>query len=228
MTKTIPTTLGILIIVLVAGMAGASVLFFNQEIEKEMAPEKVFIEENEVATESEQMPEEDEKTGEETSEMNGFSDWNTYRNKDIGFEIKYPKECITEIGDGYGLGFSIDIKCDVLLSLYIGIDQLDYYLRVRRFRDPSQLIEGTDIPLIENVELEENFFSEIEKSFKAKYLANSKNNITKYLEKEEKIEIFAEDSSFQNFSVRGEVYVLSCSGSHEKCDKLISTFRFLD
>ncbi len=31
MTKTIPTTIGILIVVLVAGVAGASVLFFSQE-----------------------------------------------------------------------------------------------------------------------------------------------------------------------------------------------------
>jgi flagellar basal body-associated protein FliL len=42
MNKIIPTTLGILIIVLVAGVAGASVLFFNQEKEDFLAIRKRF------------------------------------------------------------------------------------------------------------------------------------------------------------------------------------------
>ncbi len=51
MTKTIPTTVGILIVVLVAGVAGASVLFFNQDTEEEVAlEEETFIEEDEITT----------------------------------------------------------------------------------------------------------------------------------------------------------------------------------
>ncbi len=40
MTKTIPTTIGVLIIVLIAGVAGASVLLFNQDAEEEIDAEK--------------------------------------------------------------------------------------------------------------------------------------------------------------------------------------------
>ncbi len=40
MNKTISTTIGTLIVLLVAGIAGASVLFFNQEIEEELALEE--------------------------------------------------------------------------------------------------------------------------------------------------------------------------------------------
>ncbi len=61
MTKTIPTTLGILIIVLVAGVAGASILLFNQDIEEDVVlEEETFIEEGEIITEDYSDPEESE------------------------------------------------------------------------------------------------------------------------------------------------------------------------
>ncbi len=54
MTKTIPTTLGILIVAFVAGVAGASVFFFGEEGETEVAlEEETFIEEDEIAEEDE-------------------------------------------------------------------------------------------------------------------------------------------------------------------------------
>ncbi len=63
MTKTIPTTVGVLIIVLVAGVAGASVLLFSQDAEEEVAlEEETFVEEDEIITEDEPELEEDEKT----------------------------------------------------------------------------------------------------------------------------------------------------------------------
>ncbi len=78
MTKTIPTTLGVLIIVLVAGVAGASVLFFNQEAEEVALEEETFVEEDEIAEEDE------------------FADWNTYRNEEMGFKFKFPENWTKE------------------------------------------------------------------------------------------------------------------------------------
>ncbi len=63
MTKTITTIPGILIVLLVAGVAGASVLLFNQDVEEEVVlEEETFIEEDEIITEDGPEPEEDEKT----------------------------------------------------------------------------------------------------------------------------------------------------------------------
>ncbi len=70
MTKTIPTTLGVLIIVLIAGVAGASVLFLSQEDEEEVIlEEETFVEEDEIITEDDPEPEEDEEIAEEESEI---------------------------------------------------------------------------------------------------------------------------------------------------------------
>ncbi len=80
MTKTIPTTIGILIILLVAGVAGASVLFFSQEDKDVVLLEEGFYETDEVAKEDDvELQKEDE-----------FADWNTYKNEKYGFEFKYP------------------------------------------------------------------------------------------------------------------------------------------
>jgi hypothetical protein len=60
MNKTMPTTIGILITVLVAGVAGASVLFFNQGLEEEI----VSLEGDVFEIDKEDEPElEEEKTG---------------------------------------------------------------------------------------------------------------------------------------------------------------------
>ncbi len=62
MNKTISTTVGILIIILVAGVAGASVLFFNQGTEEEF-----FIEGNEITAEEDTELEEDKEIEENVS-----------------------------------------------------------------------------------------------------------------------------------------------------------------
>lgn len=73
MNKT--TIIGILIVILVAGIIGASVLFFNQDIEEEkLLEEQVGYEE-------------EETIGEDISEI---ANWITYRNEEYGFKIKYP------------------------------------------------------------------------------------------------------------------------------------------
>ncbi len=61
MTKTIPTTLGILIVLLIAGVAGASVLFYSQEEGEVVLVEETFVEEDEIITEDDPEPEEDEE-----------------------------------------------------------------------------------------------------------------------------------------------------------------------
>ncbi len=53
MTKTIPTTMGVLIIAFVAGIAGASVLLFSQEEEEVVLEEETLIEESEIVEEDE-------------------------------------------------------------------------------------------------------------------------------------------------------------------------------
>ncbi len=66
MTKTIPTTIGILVVLLVAGVVGASVLFFVQEDEEEVIlEEETFVEEDEIITEDEPELEEEEEEKEE-------------------------------------------------------------------------------------------------------------------------------------------------------------------
>ncbi len=81
MTKKIPTTLGILIILLVAGVAGASVLFFSQGVEEKTDTENhLTAEENEIT----------EIIKEDVSGTNDFEGWRTYENDEYGFEIKYP------------------------------------------------------------------------------------------------------------------------------------------
>ncbi len=63
MNKTISTTLGILIIILVTGVAGASVLLFNQGVEEQVAlEEENFVKEDGVAREDSLELEEGEKT----------------------------------------------------------------------------------------------------------------------------------------------------------------------
>ncbi len=67
MQKQIPTTVGVLIIVLVAGVAGASVLFLSQDVEEEVArEEETFVEEDEITTEDDSEPEEDEGVEEDS------------------------------------------------------------------------------------------------------------------------------------------------------------------
>ncbi len=84
MIKTIPTTVGILMVVLVAGVAGVSVLFFSQGFEEEVVPEE------EASIEEDKMVEKEGFKKDEMVEKNEFTDWKTYGNDEYGFEIKYP------------------------------------------------------------------------------------------------------------------------------------------
>ncbi len=77
MNKQISTTIGVLIIVLVAGVAGASVLFFNQEAEEEF-----FIEGNEITAEEDIELEEDKDIEENVSK----------RDRAVEEDIEHEKE----------------------------------------------------------------------------------------------------------------------------------------
>ncbi len=91
MNKQISTTIGILIVVFTAGLAGASVVLFNQEAGKEVILEEgSFSEKDKIALEDNLELELDKNTEEGASEIDDFANWNTYRNKEYGFEIKYP------------------------------------------------------------------------------------------------------------------------------------------
>ncbi len=105
MTKTIPTTVGILIILLVAGLAGASFLFFGQEDEDVLSLEKDFYETDEVAKEDDvEIEKEDE-----------FADWNTYKNEEYGFKFRYPKNWQLDL-EGLPRFISLDVNGDNFLT----------------------------------------------------------------------------------------------------------------
>ncbi len=202
MTKTIPTTLGILIILLVAGVAGASVLFFNQEIEEKVAlEEETFFEEDEIVEEDE------------------FVDWNTYRNEEHGFEISYPENLKEEEGDGHGTGFSLEAEGDVLLRIYVGIDQVGYDGRINTLERDHEIIEGTTTPHLEEVIIEEEVVDGARVSFKASYVKNTYNAVNDIMEKEEVVELYA---------ISDHAYIMSCRKDIERCKEILSTFRFLD
>ncbi len=98
MNKTISTASGILIVVLVAGIAGASVLFFNQDVEKKVILEEgIFSEKDKIVTKDDSGLEVDKKTEEEASGVGGFANWNTYKNEEIGFEVSHPGDWNAEI-----------------------------------------------------------------------------------------------------------------------------------
>ncbi len=202
MEKQISTISGVLIILFFALFAGVIVLLFAQE--------------NELGGAKKSIKEDFDKKDDPAS-------WNVYRNEDYEFEIKYPKEYTLEKEDDHG--FLINIEGDVSLSLYIGIDDLGYPMRLSRFQRPDQVIEGTDILRYESVNLEENFFDGIDQSFKVNYIVNTIDEMTEALEKEEVVEVYARNPNFCN---RKHEYVLSCSGSHDICDEIISTFIFLN
>ncbi len=106
MNKQISTILGILIVVLVAGATGVSVMLFNQELEKEVIlKEGTFIGKDEIVLEEDPEIEVDEKIEKETSNADDFADWNTYRNKEYGFEFKVPP-LFEDIGCAIEEGYS--------------------------------------------------------------------------------------------------------------------------
>ncbi len=101
MTKTIPTTIGVLIVVLVAGVAGASVLFFNQEVEEVVVlEEETFVEVDEIAEEDIDYDKEDVVDVKDETD-----NWNTYRNEEYGFKIKYPENWIVSEDEECGYQF---------------------------------------------------------------------------------------------------------------------------
>ncbi len=78
MQRQISTTLGILMVVLVAVVARAAVFLFSKGVEFD---EKVI----------------EETIEEEIIEENEFKDWKTYKNAEFGFEVRYP-ETVAERG----------------------------------------------------------------------------------------------------------------------------------
>ena len=75
MKKQISPIIAFSIIILVAGIAGAAIFLFSQEVEDE------FLLEEEVVKKF---------TEEEIIEKNEFEDWKIYMSEEYGFEIKYP------------------------------------------------------------------------------------------------------------------------------------------
>ncbi len=81
MNKTIPTILGVLMILLVAGVTGVSVMFFSQDFKEVVVyEEESFIEEDETSTINNLKTEEDE-----------FANWKVYENERYNYEIRYPE-----------------------------------------------------------------------------------------------------------------------------------------
>ncbi len=87
MNKTISTPLGILIIVLVAGVMGASALLFVEEIKKEDHKNNYFTSERILEGE-----EDGESSEEEIIEKNEFSGWEVLSHHKYSYSIKYPAE----------------------------------------------------------------------------------------------------------------------------------------
>ncbi len=126
--KQISTTLGILIVVLVAGGAGASVLFFNQEKET-IIDYDIVLEENNFIDNNE----------ENISETNELEDWNTYRNNEYGYEIKYPnnwKE--TEIESYSYRDDKGELINDAQIS-FVNSEGKGEYVKVRILSNPQNL-----------------------------------------------------------------------------------------
>jgi hypothetical protein len=134
MNKTIPTTIGILIIVLVAGVAGASVLFFNQKFEEES-----FVETDEIIVEDDleisknNIIEKDYVIIEKVPRGGGGrvvkikereGDWNTVIIEEFGFELDYPKEweLLADVGSpiGFEIFFDEDLEEHCSINILCG------------------------------------------------------------------------------------------------------------
>jgi hypothetical protein len=78
MTLTIPTSIAILIILVLAFLAGWFVIWQGREIIEEPLPTLPPVP---LAT-----------TKEEQEEKIDISNWKTYRNEEFGFELRYPED----------------------------------------------------------------------------------------------------------------------------------------
>jgi hypothetical protein len=113
MKKTISTTIGILIIVLAAGIVGASVLFFNQEVEREIKPEEDFVNVDEITTKDDLKIEEETISEVETSVCELMNNPASHINKTIQVNgiVKFDGEHFLD--DKY---FLEDNNCQVRVS----------------------------------------------------------------------------------------------------------------
>ncbi len=104
MNKKISTIIGILIIVFVAGVAGASILFFSQGTEEDLSlgeDDSIFQKELEVNT-SEEIFDNMTFSYSEKGTTNGF-----YKNKEYGFQLDYQEPL--EINDSDGFIFDASV-----------------------------------------------------------------------------------------------------------------------
>ncbi len=91
MKKKIPTLVAVIVVFVAAGVAGGSVLLFNQSIEKKVIlGEEIFSGKDILRLEYDAEMEIGERTEEEAIEASNFANWNAYRNEKYGFEFQYP------------------------------------------------------------------------------------------------------------------------------------------
>ena len=98
--RQIPTTIGILIIVLITGVAGAGVLFFSQEDEERGLLKGIV---------------------EEETEKDKFDRWQLYQNKEFAFEMKYPNNYFKGIKTDTGTKTFVDFG-----EVYVFIETDNY------------------------------------------------------------------------------------------------------
>ncbi len=138
MNKTISTAVGILIVVLVAGVAGVSVLFFSQDAKE------AFDGKNEVATEEDLDLEEDRKyfNEEESTEDITIEQWE----KEL-IEIANELSSVQELKDKQGS------------SIEVGIEEFPSYYRVfyKEGGDFGIYLYGVDIDKNSMEVIEEGF-----------------------------------------------------------------------
>ena len=149
-----------------------------------------------------------EDPGEETqTEDIKDEEWETYRNEEYGFKINYPENFELVEKEDPLFFVSLDIEGDVLASVSVGHDQVGYDLRLSGLESQDN---------IEDLELEEDVIN-ADKSFTARYVRTTK-NMDGTTERTLVTELYAFTES-DNIA-----YMINCSGDHDRCGEMVSTF----